>query len=48
MIDIPLVSIILPVYNAEKHLLECLNSIVDQTFKNWELMYPLKQVRLAC
>lgn len=33
-----MVSIVLPVYNAEKYLYECLNSIVAQTFKNWELI----------
>lgn len=32
----PEVSIIVPVYNMEKYLEECLNSIMSQTFANWE------------
>jgi glycosyltransferase involved in cell wall biosynthesis len=32
----PLVSIVIPVYNAEKYLEKCLNSIVAQTFQEWE------------
>ena len=31
-----LISIIIPVYNAEKFLHECLNSLINQTFKNFE------------
>lgn len=31
-----LISIIIPIYNAEKHLRKCLNSILAQTHKNWE------------
>lgn len=34
----PLVSILLPVYNAEKHIEECLNSILCQTYKNFEIV----------
>ena len=34
----PLVSIILPNYNSAKFILECLNSISLQTYKNWELI----------
>ncbi len=30
------ISIIVPVYNAEAHVAECLSSIQSQTFKDWE------------
>jgi len=33
-----LVSILLPFKNTEKYLPECLNSIIDQTYTNWELI----------
>ena len=32
------VSIIVPVYNAEKHLRECLDSLVNQTLKGIEII----------
>ncbi len=32
----PTVAIGVPVYNGEKHLEECLNSILLQTYRNWE------------
>lgn len=34
----PAVSIIVPVYNVEKYLRECLDSILNQTFKDFELL----------
>lgn len=34
----PLVSVILPAYNAEKTLYEAVDSIIKQTYKNWELL----------
>lgn len=34
----PVVSIIVPVYNAEKTLNKCVDSILNQTFQDWELL----------
>ncbi len=36
--DLPLVSIIMPVYNAEAFLDEAINSVFNQTYPNWELI----------
>lgn len=33
-----LISIVLPVYNGEKYLHESIESIISQTYKNWELL----------
>lgn len=33
-----LISIVIPIYNAEKYLEECLNSIKNQTYKNIEVI----------
>jgi len=32
----PVVSIVIPTYNHEHFLKKCLQSVVDQTFTNWE------------
>ena len=32
------VSIILPNYNSEKYLIKTVKSVLNQTFKNWELI----------
>jgi glycosyltransferase involved in cell wall biosynthesis len=32
----PLVSIVTPMYNEEEHLGECIESILGQTYQNWE------------
>ncbi len=34
----PLVSIVMPAYNAEKYITESVNSIVSQTYQNFELL----------
>lgn len=34
----PLISIIVPVYNSEKTLHRCVDSILNQTFTDWELL----------
>lgn len=33
-----LISVIIPIYNAEKYLKKCLNSVVSQTYKNLEIL----------
>tara|TARA_B110000908_G_C10130217_1_gene391826 strand:+ start:183 stop:962 length:780 start_codon:yes stop_codon:yes gene_type:complete len=33
-----MVSIIIPVYNCEEFLRECIQSVLNQTFKDWELI----------
>ena len=33
-----LISIVLPVYNGEKYLRESIDSIISQTYENWELL----------
>lgn len=37
--NLPLVSIIVNCYNGEKYLDECIKSIINQTYKNWELIF---------
>lgn len=32
------ISIIVPVYNSRRYLEECIDSIVNQTYKDWELI----------
>ena len=34
----PTVSVIIPVYNAEKYLSQCVESVVNQTFKDIEII----------
>ena len=34
----PIVSIIVPIYNVEEYLYKCINSVLNQTFKNFELI----------
>lgn len=34
-----LISIIVPIYNAESTFNRCINSIIKQTFHDWELLF---------
>lgn len=33
-----MISIVMPIKNAEKYLKDCINSIINQNFKDWELL----------
>ena len=33
-----LVSIITPCFNSEKYLDECIKSVINQTYQNWEML----------
>ena len=37
-VSVPPISVIIPLYNAEKYLRECLDSLLAQTFQNFELI----------
>ena len=34
----PLVSVVIPVYNIEKHLRECVDSVINQTYRQIEII----------
>ena len=38
MIDQPLISVIVPVYNVEKYLSQCIESVINQTYSNVEII----------
>ena len=38
MLNKPTVSVIIPVYNVEQYLSKCLDSVINQTFKNIEII----------
>ena len=33
----PEISIIVPVYNAMRYLPQCIDSVINQSFEDWEL-----------
>lgn len=38
MKDYPLISIIVPIYNSEKTIMRCIESIISQSYKNFEIL----------
>ena len=38
MANIPKISVIIPVYNAEKYLYRCIDSVLAQTYQDFELL----------
>lgn len=38
MNDLPLISVLMPVLNGGKYLLHSVNSVIWQTYRNWELI----------
>ena len=38
MMDTPTISIIIPVYNSERYLARCLDSVLNQTYQFTELI----------
>jgi len=39
MSEKPLVSVIINCFNGEKYLKEAINSVINQTYKNWEIIF---------
>ena len=36
--QLPLISVCIPVFNGEKYILDCINSVLEQKFTNYELL----------
>ena len=37
-LDAPLVTIVIPIYNVEKYIADCLSTVIDQTYNNLEIL----------
>lgn len=42
----PLISVVVPVYNGERYLHECIDSILNQTFTDLELICLMMVVQI--
>ena len=52
IVNKPAISVIVPVYNVEKYIIRCVTSVLDQSFKNYELIIvddctPCNSIKLA-
>src|SRR5580765_1811527 len=36
--EAPLVSVVTPVYNGDEYLVECIESVIGQSYQNWEYL----------
>ncbi len=36
--SLPMVSIVIPMFNVEEYIEQCINSVLSQTFRNFELI----------
>lgn len=36
--SLPLVTIVIPIYNVERYIRQCLESVIAQTYKNLEIL----------
>jgi len=41
-----LITVIIPLYNAEKYIEETIQSVINQTYKNWELLVVAKKLKI--
>ena len=41
------ISVIIPIHNAEIYLSACIQSILDQTYTNFELLFTIPQIRVG-
>ena len=39
-----LVSVIIPVYNVENYIVECLESVIHQTYKNLQIIVTVDEL----
>ena len=39
MVNLPTIDIIIPNYNKGKYIEECINSVLNQSYKNWQLYF---------
>lgn len=38
----PLISVIIPVYGVEKYIAQCLESVINQTYNNLEIIVVIR------
>ena len=38
MSDSPIISVLIPVYNSAEHLRLCMNSLINQSFEDYEII----------